>query len=159
MDLEIRPAEGIDVVIIADSMRPADLREIKATGTEDPELALMNGMELSSPSCYTITMDDMPIAMFGTAPVELIPDFASIWMLGTSDIEECPISFLRLCKETLPRLISPYDMVFNIMDKRNDLHVKFVKWLGFTFIREKEFGPDRLPFYEFALINKRRSHV
>ena len=160
MQLEIRPTEELDVDIIALSLRPADLAEIKATGTEDPHVALTNGMELSTPSCYTITADDLPIAMFGTAPVELIPEFASIWLLGTDDIEDHPTAFLRLCKRTFPRLMTPYDMVFNLMDKRNELHVKFVKWLGFTFIRERPFGPEGLPFYEFALINKnRRSHV
>ena len=160
MLLDIRPAEGIDIDIIACDMRPADLAEIAATGTVDPYDALTNCMTLSMPSCYTMTADDLPIAMLGTAPVELIPDFGSIWLLGTEEIEEHPVALLRLCKKILPRLMTPYDMLFNLMDVRNELHVKFVKWLGFTFIRERPFGPEGLPFYEFALINKnRRSHV
>lgn len=156
MALDIRPAEGVDIDIIACDMRPADLAEIAATGTEDPVESLSNSMELSVPSCYTITADGLPIAMFGIAPVELIPDFGSIWLLGTEEIERYPTAFLRLCKTTLPRLMAPYDMVFNLMDVRNELHVKFVKWLGFTFIRERSFGPEGLPFYEFALINNNR---
>ncbi|QDP62657.1 MAG: putative scaffold protein [Prokaryotic dsDNA virus sp.] len=160
MSLDIRPAEGVDIEIIAADMRPADLAEIEATGTVDPYLALSNAMELSMPSCFTMTADDLPIAMFGISSVELIPDFGSIWLLGTEEIERHPTAFLRLCKSVLPRLMTPYDMVFNLMDVRNELHVKFVKWLGFTFIRERPFGPEGMPFYEFALINKnRRSHV
>ena len=156
MALDIRPAEGVDIDIIACDMRPADLAEIAAAGTADPFEALFNSMELSMPSCYTITTDGLPIAMFGTARVELIPDFASIWLLGTEEIERHPKSFLRLCKKKLPQYIAPYDMLFNVMDVRNTLHVKFVKWLGFTFIRERSFGPEGLPFYEFALINNNR---
>ena len=85
MLLDIRPAEGIDIDIIACDMRPADLAEIAATGTVDPYDALTNCMTLSMPSCYTMTADDLPIAMLGTAPVELIPDFGSIWLLGTEE--------------------------------------------------------------------------
>jgi hypothetical protein len=158
--LEVRATDDLDIDIVSLTLRQADVEELKATGTENPRDALVAGMEMSDGGCYTITMDELPIAICGTAPVELIPSFASIWMLGTEDIDACPTSFLRLCrKELLPDLISPYEMVFNVMDKRNSLHVRFVSWLGFTFIREKPFGPYGLPFYEFALINNRRSHV
>ena len=160
MELRVRPTDDLDIDIISLNMREADLMEIEATGTIDPVVSLTNCCELSKGSCYTITMDELPIAMFGVSEVELLPSFASVWLLGTNDItDSAPIAFLRLTKRILPKLISPYDMVFNVMDKRNELHIRFVKWLGFTFIREIAYGPQKLPFYEFALINKRRSHV
>jgi len=160
MKLAIRSTEDLDIDIIALNIREADLMEIEASGTKDPRDALQNAYDICGPECFTIVMDELPIAMFGTAKVELIPEFASIWLLGTDDITNtAPISFLRIVKKVFKHVIEPYEMVFNVMDKRNEFSIRFVKWLGFSFIREIPYGPNSVPFYEFALINKRRSHV
>ena len=39
------------------------------------------------------------------------------------------------------------------MDARNDLHIKWLKWMKFTFINKvNEFGYEKKPFYEFIKI-------
>ena len=38
----------------------------------------------------------------------------------------------------------------NYVDSRHHRAVKWLKWLGFSFIREARMGPSDLPFYEFA---------
>ena len=108
MELRVRPTDDLDIDIISLNMREADLMEIEATGTIDPVVSLTNCCELSKGSCYTITMNELPIAMFGVSEVELLPSFASVWLLGTNDItDSAPIAFLRLTKRILPKLISP----------------------------------------------------
>ena len=81
-------------------------------------------------------------------------EVGAIWLLGTDAItNDIPTAFLRHSKRFLPFLTEPYDMVCNIVDKRNEVHIKWIKWLGFSFIRELNYGPKDLPFYEFARLN------
>ena len=43
----------------------------------------------------------------------------------------------------------PEKLLYNVVDKRNTVHLKLLKFLGFKFIREIPFGPNQLPFIEF----------
>tara|TARA_R100000655_G_scaffold96626_1_gene139201 strand:+ start:1170 stop:1640 length:471 start_codon:yes stop_codon:yes gene_type:complete len=136
---------------VAENLRNADLDELAATGTVDPYKALTNGFEMSKPSCYTFVMNDLPVSMFGVAPFEWQPNSGSIWMLGTNDVtDKCSFHFLRWSKRFLPKLLEPYDMVCNIVDARNTVHIEWIKWLGFKFLRPIKFGPQNLTFWEFA---------
>ena len=139
---------------IATNMRQEDLNEIQAMGVPDPHEALRKGMVHSKPECYTASVKGVPIAMFGVVPFDDDPKFGSIWLLGTDRIKtEVPISFLKKSRKVLPTLIEPYEMVCNVVDKRNEVHIKWIKWLGFSFIRETICGPENRPFYEFARLN------
>lgn len=143
---------------VANNMREADLDELAATGTRDPHRALTMGFEMSKPSCYTFVMDDLPVSMFGVAPLEGHPAWGSIWMLGTDDVtDKCSFHFLRWSKRFLPNLLEPYDMVCNIVDARNTVHIKWIQWLGFKFLRPITFGPENRTFWEFAEVNHVRS--
>jgi hypothetical protein len=94
-------------------------------------------------------VDNRPVVMFGVVP--LGDGIGSIWLLGTDAItNEIPVAFLRWTKRLLPVLTEPFTLVCNAVDKRNVVHVKWLRWLGFTFIREVRLGPSDLPFYEFA---------
>jgi hypothetical protein len=138
---------------IATNMRREDLNEIQAIGVPDPHEALCKGMAQSKPECYVASVKEVPIAMFGVVPFDDEPKFGSIWLLGTDQIKEVPISFLKKSRKVLPAIIEPYEMVCNVVDKRNEVHIKWIKWLGFSFIRETICGPENRPFYEFARLN------
>lgn len=150
------PTESIetDIDYIAPRMREADLREIKAVGVPDPYEALKSSYYGSKPKCYTAIGCGVPVAMMGVVPDQHNPKWGSIWLLGTDDVTDVvSIPFLKWSKKFLPIMIEPYDLVYNRVDKRNEVHVKWIKWLGFTFIREVTHGPENLPFYEFARMN------
>jgi hypothetical protein len=139
---------------VARQMRQADLMEIQAVGTSSPYQALWNGYHYSQPNGYTLMFDDKPVAMFGVGPKEDGDNRVGvIWLLGTDDITENPIHFLRISRKFLPTLMEPYDMVCNIVDARNKVHIKWMKWLGFKFIRKIKFGPENRDFWEFAEVN------
>jgi hypothetical protein len=143
-----------DIDYIAPRLREPDLQEIKALGDFSPKEALTVSYFGSKPSCYTAIGQGVPVAMFGVVPFEENERWGSIWLLGTNDItDEIPISFLKWTKRFFPILTEPYDMVCNIVDKRNEVHVKWIKWLGFSFIRELKHGPENRTFYEFARLN------
>lgn len=152
-DMKPRPSIEADVKDVAEKLRQPDIDEIKALGRE-PEEALRESYFGSEPRCYTTAFKGVPMAMFGVVPFTDHPKWGSIWLLGTDDVTDgAPISFLKWTKLFFPTLIEPYDMVCNIVDKRNTVHIKWIKWLGFKFIREVKAGPYNKTFYEFARLN------
>ena len=154
MKLEVIKSDVRHISPIAKNMREADKMEIAATGTPDPYQALWMGHRQSEPTAYTVMADGKPISMFGVGPIEGSPKLGTIWLLGTDDItNKCPFHFLRTSKRFLPTLLEPYHMVCNIVDSRNTVHIRWMKWLGFKFIRPIMFGPENRLFWEFAEVN------
>ena len=81
-----------------------------------------------------------------TAGVAGIID-GQIWMLCTPAIHKYPLTFAREAKRFIDS--RPEKLLYNVVDKRNVVHLKLLKFLGFKFIREIPFGPNQLPFIEF----------
>ena len=147
-------SEEGDVEFVSSRMRQADVNEVKARGYQCPEEALRMSCEGSKPECYTAVTDGIPIAMMGVVPFEDNPRIGSIWLLGTDEITNTvPMSFLRWSRRFLPIMMEPYDLVCNMVDKRNTVHIKWLEWLKFSFLRETIHGPEQRPFYEFAKVN------
>ena len=86
-----------------------------------------------------------------TAAIGGVQEDGKIWMLCTPSVKDYPIQYARDCI----RFISsrPEKLLWNIVDKRNFTHIKLLRFLGFTFLREITFGPNNLPFIEFCKIN------
>ena len=70
-----------------------------------------------------------------------------IWMLTTPAIEEYPITFAREAKRYVER---QKGLLWNIVDERNTVHLKLLKFLGFKFLRKISHGPKQLSFIEFC---------
>ena len=139
---------------VANNMRKADIEELTAVGNVSPETALMSGYLESKPYCYTGMKDGTPFTMFGVVPMDRELKTGSIWLLATNDLtNDVPISFLRQSRKFLPTLLEPYDMVFNCVYEQNTVHIKWIQWLGFTFIRRVTLGPYNKTFLEFARLN------
>ena len=71
-----------------------------------------------------------------------------IWMLCTPAIHQYPLTFAREAKRFIDSRTEPY--LWNVVDKRNTVHIKLLKFLGFTFHEELTFGPNNLPFIRFS---------
>ena len=153
-DLYPTEAEYEDIKKVASEMREADKNELKALGMDDPEEALKESYFGSKPKCYTAIGAGVPVARCGVGPFEENERWGSIWLLGTDGVtKDIPITFLKWTRKFLPTLLEPYDMVCNIVDARNTVHIKWIKWLGFSFMRELKHGPEGRTFYEFARLN------
>jgi len=76
-----------------------------------------------------------------------------IWMLCTPAIHEYPITFAREAKRYVESRTEP--LLWNIVDKRNVVHLKLLKFLGFKFLRELKHGPNQLSFIEFCRVCRR----
>ena len=99
---------------------------------------------VTSDSYYFKTPDGRSAAMGGVEPD------GRIWMLCTPRVKEYPITFARDCTRMIDS--RKEKLLWNIVDKRNTTHLKLLRFLGFTFLREVLHGPNYLPFIEFCKI-------
>ena len=150
LDLYVRISEIEDCYWIAENIRDADRNEITAYSGQQPIEALVAGYNCSDVP-FTVVVGGEPAAIFGASPVE--PGVGAIWLLGTDRILRNTTRFLRESHFWLDQCARPYDMLFNYVDARNTVHIKWIKWLGFTLINlHEDFGVEQRPFYEFERI-------
>ena len=144
---QVRESCDGDLKLLAPRLRAADLRELEAHKA-DAESALRHGLKFSRP-CYTIEHNEQPIGMFGVAPHPVVPSVGVVWLLGSDEIgaKDVRVRFLRESREWLDRIGEDFDLLCNLVHEDNELHIKWLKFLGFTFIKRTP------PFYEFVRIN------
>ena len=144
-----RPSELDDCDYLAKHIRKADLREITDVTGNTPLAAFVEGYNASLRP-LTI-MSDVPVGMAGAVPSG--DSEALVWLLGTNGIKTSRMSFIRQSKEVLQEIVAPFDWVYNWVDKRNTLHLRWLRWMGFSFISEIEnFGVNKITVYEFARV-------
>lgn len=150
----VRPYEPGDDLYISTRLRRADLHELQAQSERTPAAILREGGMISLPSCTVVGNSGQPAGMFGVVPEG--SGVGRIWMLGTDELVAKPMrtQFIRESKNYLSGLehhFKIYKLLHNEIDERNTIHIRWLQWLGFTFIRRiPEHGIHRLPFMEFV---------
>ena len=143
MSKYIHPITKEAAIKVASNLRLEDRREVEEGYGVDSTLALLDAVQ--KPSCVYFTVPSGKTAgMAGVDPG------GQIWMLCTNAIEECPLTFVREAKRYVER--QPDKLLWNIVDKRNVVHLKLLKFLGFRFLRELKHGPNQLTFIEFCRV-------
>ncbi|MBO92808.1 MAG: hypothetical protein CMM27_12915 [Rhodospirillaceae bacterium] len=145
---DVTPEAALEV---ASNLRPDDLREVVEGHGLDPMLSIPF-MSLVG-FCKSFTVPNGR-----TAGLVGIQDGGLVWMLTTSAIHDYPITFAREAKRFIESRDEP--LLWNIVDKRNTVHLKLLKFLGFKFLREVTYGPNNLSFIEFCRVfsNSRSSN-
>jgi ribosomal protein S18 acetylase RimI-like enzyme len=144
MRAEVRQAEPPDALRMSTRLREADLLEVKAHHLS-PFSALWQGIK-ESRRCFTATLEGEPILIFGIVHAADEPKTGNIWLLGTDDIKKIGFQFLRESPAYIEEMSQGYDLLTNQVHMENELHIKWLKHLGMTFIAV------RPPFLEFAKI-------
>jgi hypothetical protein len=141
MNKFIHPITPEAALHVASNLLPDDYREITEGHGHDPLVAI--------PACSLIgdtvyfTSPDNEIA--GIAGVE---KDGKIWMLCTPVIHKYPRMFAKHAKHYVES--RQEKLLWNIVDKRNKVHIKLLRFLGFKFLRELKHGPNQLSFMEFC---------
>ena len=133
---------------VASNLRPDDRREVEEGHGVDATEALLDAVH--KPSCvYFVVPNGKTAGMAG------VDAGGQIWMLCTNAIHDYPLTFVREAK----RYVESRDekLLWNIVDKRNKVHLKLLKLLGFKFLRELKHGPNQLTFIEFCRVFRSRS--
>ena len=127
---------------VAANLRPDDRREMVEGHGHDPMTVLPLAAYIPD-SIYFTVPNGKTAGMAGV-------DQGSIWMLCTPEVERYPHLFVREAKRYIES--RPDKLLWNIVDKRNKVHLKLLKFLGFTFLREVTHGPNNLTFIEFCRV-------
>lgn len=150
----LRVASEEDVASVFDRLRLEDLREAEAaTGLYGPQLQdAFRQLPYSESPVYCGGIEGgPPEVLFGCDPVPYFPEVGQIWLVGTDTIKEFPREFHTRSVRTLAMFAQNHTLLTNFADARNDLHIMWIKRLGFTFLRRIErYGAESRPFLEFA---------
>ena len=130
---------------VATNLRSDDRREVVEGHGLNPMILLPLAAEEGSAVYFTVPDGK-------TAGLAGVGDGGAIWMLCTPEIHRYPITFAREAKRFVDSREEP--LLWNIVDCRNTVHLKLLKFLGFKFLRKVTHGPNNLPFIEFCRVRR-----
>jgi len=139
-----------DVIYIAKNLRQADRMECDASAGMPPEQVLPQSVGAGRDVWTFHRGDGLPVGVFGADPTP-IAEVGIVWMVSTDVVTQHKREFLTRCRPLVLALNEQYPIITNMVDARNTLHHRWLKWLGFSFLRRIEhWGARSVPFYEFA---------
>lgn len=122
-----------DIQAFCDDIRECDREEIVIhSGPVAIEDAMRQSVEVSE-YCEIAYVDDKPVVIFGVSRMDA--STGSVWLMATNEIENVNREFIRQSKVKLDEMFDKTgcESLKNIVLVKNDLHVRWLKWLGFDF--------------------------
>lgn len=151
--LTVRPATVEDAHFLATRLRPADIAELEAGGGTTPLQALLQGVEWGTETLTGVTPEGTPFCMFGVGDTP-DPLVGSIWLLGTEVVRRFPLGFNRHVMRLLPRFHQRYPVLMNCVHEANAVHIEWLRFHGFSFLRRIHHPATGDPFLEFARLRQ-----
>lgn len=153
MNKYVRPATLEDIEMLAPRLRTADVEEVRAA-IGFYSVAYLTQAYLASDPCYVMVGEEGElVGIYGVVPNPVQLNSGAVWMHCTDDLVKYPFQFLRRCRAEINALHDDYELLFNFIDARNTVHVKWLRWSGFKFINyHQNYGKEQRPFYEFVRI-------
>ena len=133
-----RPAKLDDVFELYEEMRIDDFKEILGLD-QHPWTALQESFTYSQKKFSLMDKNNQLIAMFGVAATH-VPTVGCVWMLGTDRIRFVKRDFIRNSKAWVDELMGDYRCLVNLVSSSNKISMRWLKWLGADFLREKPKG-------------------
>jgi len=131
-----------DLEYMAPRLREADVVEMKALDGSEPYPALVESFNASVFANVMIDDEGKPFCIYGLAPHPECSDctVGISWMLGTEDLAKHSLWFLRNSRRLIEEAHQYFPIFGNFADERNTVHIKWLKWAGFTFGRKVPHG-------------------
>ena len=143
-----RPADEADLVDLIPRLREADRAEVIGYTGGPPELVMRGSVAGSDIALALCTPDHTVHGILGA--YEIAPGVAKVWMVLSDEVFNRKHSFLKN-SPLFVRLLHAYaPLLTNFVDERNTVHIRWLRWLGFVFLRREFLGPQKLPFLEFV---------
>ena len=148
MSKYIHPATLEAAIQVASNLLPDDFKEVSEGHGHDPLNALVVGYQNCDSVYFEVPNGDIA----GMAGVH---SNGQIWMLCTSAIYDYPHTFAKEALRYVKR--REEKLLWNIVDERNKVHLKLLRFLGFKFLRRLKHGPNNLSFIEFCRVRSNSS--
>jgi hypothetical protein len=146
----IHPASHSDALWVAQHLQDDDRRELEGLGHTEMELVLTDSITLSE---NPVTFRNPVGEICGVAGVSRTDAHCgAIWMLTTPFIRPYPKLFFKEAKKWVEQQTS-YEMLYNIADPRNRMHMKLLHMLGFKRLCYVSTQTN-LTYVEFAKLTK-----
>lgn len=129
-------------------LRPADRDEVEAA-SGNVERVVRQSLAVSDDPIAARDPNGGLIAIYGVAPVNLLSDQASPWLLGTARMQTNAKAVLRDAREYLAFARERYPRMMNYVDARNRSSIRWLRKVGFTLEPAAPFGVQGLPFHRF----------
>lgn len=143
----VRLATREDALVLAQTMREEDKQECFLTLGLNPEQSLLLSFRLGE--TFTVQWGDEVVAMFGHYGY---PGMVGVpWMLASPLLSKIAKSFLRECREYVQAMLKVYGRLENYVWVENQVHVKWLQWLGFEFDPPAPYGINDQPFQRFFM--------
>ena len=128
---------------VASNLLPEDRKEVEEGHGYDPTVILPSTYDMGDSVYFRVPNGEL-------AGIAGVHDEGQIWMLCTPAILKYPVTFAREAKRYVDS--RKEKLLWNIVDKRNTVHLKLLRFLGFKFLRELKHGPNQLTFIEFCRV-------
>lgn len=140
MILTIRPARQEDAEFISRNLRADDAREVETASGLPAEVVVPLSLAHSR-EAYVIHLQSReggiekdPCALFGVSDDKRMEGLGVMWLVGTSAMRRGALSIIREAPHWLDHFNRLYpNGLHNIVDSRNDLHVRWLQLTGFVF--------------------------
>ena len=136
-----------DVCELAPNLRSEDKREVNTLG-KTSEQALLSGYLFGRVCRSIINNYGQVVGMYGVVPAD--SKTGLVWMLGSDKLKKIKIPFLKESRTEVEKMNILLPHLWNIIDSRNELHLKWIKWCGFKIIGERMV--NNVKFYEFCKV-------
>lgn len=152
MKIEIVKPTADHVDYFSESLRKVDVLEMWLADHSKPFSALQI-CAFSSDKSYVVEADGVPVIIFGVDR-DGLSENGRVWMLATDDLEFMQKSFIKRCKKVFFELVEDFDMVYNYVYEKNEIALKWLKWLGFTIHPAITFGVECAMFHRVEFKGK-----
>tara|TARA_R100000700_G_scaffold627_3_gene1677 strand:- start:512 stop:964 length:453 start_codon:yes stop_codon:yes gene_type:complete len=147
----LRKANLKDLNYVCEHIREIDRLEAYYQTGQKPQDALRLTYLHGKTNMAIADDDDKPIGLCG-----VVSD-GCIWMVATDDLftnKKYKIQLIRKGREWVDSLLKSYKVLYNFVYAENTSAIKWLKSLGFKFIKyHANYGEEKKPFYEFLRIS------
>jgi len=150
--VHVRASTQSDIDYLEHNLRREDAEEVLASHGSTRE-ALQYGLDKSD-ECWTFLVRNTEeiAGIYGVASIDQLT--AAPWLLTTPAIQKVWIPFLRGSRKWVEETNKKYPILFNAVDADYKVAIKWLRFVGFTFIRKHErWGVGNKPFLEFVRID------
>lgn len=148
--LTIRRVEPGDVEYVALYMRYDDALECMLMAGLEPEEALDFSVHRAV-ACWTATLDNEPVAIFGVNRRSMTSDVGVPWLLGTDRLGDMKKLFVRQSRPYLARFMRAFPKMQNWVHVDNQASIDWLRWLGFAMDEPAPAGLVGEPFIRFHM--------
>ena len=151
----IHPATRLDAMYVAANLQEDDRQELAGLGHADHEMAVVLSVYHSEPAVTFWNPDGNICGVAGVSRTDA--HCGAIWMLTTPHVRPYPKLFFKEAKKWVEQQTS-FEMLYNIADPRNRMHLKLFHMLGFKRLSYVT-TPTNLTYVEFAKLTKCASNL